>query len=123
MNVDAINSLAWKREDDHRVHETAVPSAVETIFRETALVTSHHPIATARSANSASDGPRVLAKERPKKMRETENPKDGPAVPRVPKFRTKVRFRKLVCLVWTTRKQNQVKKHWKVHRRVTHFSR
>ena len=69
MNVDAINSLAWKSENDHRVHETAVSSAVETIFRETALVPSHHPIAMARSANRASHGPRVLAKERLKKMR------------------------------------------------------
>ena len=32
--------LARERGKDHRVHETVVPSAVETMFRETAILTS-----------------------------------------------------------------------------------
>ena len=67
----------------HRVHETVVSSAVETIFRETAQITSLYAKAMARKANRASHGPRVLAKERANKVRKMENPKENPKVPRV----------------------------------------
>ena len=55
----------------------------------------HHAIAMARRVNRASRGPRVLAKERARKVRETDNPKGNPKVP-VPKVRTRVKPRKLV---------------------------
>ena len=45
--------------------------AVETIFKETAMFTSPHAKAMAISANRASQGPRVRAKERKKKVKET----------------------------------------------------
>ena len=77
--------LAREREKDHQVHETFVSSAVETIFRETALLTPHHTKATARKANRASHGPRRLATERAKKVREVENLSEKPKGPRVPK--------------------------------------
>ena len=62
-----------------------VSSAGETIFRETALIMSHHARAIARKANRASHGRRVLAKARAKTVRdkETERPKADPKVPRV----------------------------------------
>ena len=49
--------------------------AVELIFRETAMFTSPPAKAMARKINRARRGPRVLAKERARKVRETENPK------------------------------------------------
>ena len=68
---------------------------LETIFRKTALLTSHHAKATTRKANRASHGPRVLAKERAKKVRDIEHPKEHPKVPRVTIVRTKVRVPKI----------------------------
>ena len=59
-------------------------------------------------ANRTSHGPRVLAKESVRKARDTENPKEHPKVPRVPKVRTRIRLRKLVYLVLKTRNQRQV---------------
>ena len=63
-------------------------------------------------ANTASHGPRVLPKESVRKARDTENPKEHPKVPRVPKVRTRIRLRKLVYLVLKTRNQRQVQKFW-----------
>ena len=97
--------LARETEKDHRVHETVVSSAVETIFRGTASITPGHAKAMARKANRASQGPRVLAKERGR----WTNPEANPKVPRVPNVRTEERVRKLVCLVWRaeTRQKTQ----------------
>ena len=82
---------AREREQDHLVPETVVASVVETIFRETALITSHHAKATSTKANRASHSPRVLAKARAKTVRnmETENPKESIKIPSVPTVRTK----------------------------------
>ena len=66
MHVDAINSLASVKSKRWLV----VSSAVETIFKETALLMSHHAKATARKSDRESHGPRVLANERAKKVRE-----------------------------------------------------
>ena len=59
-----------------RVYKTVVSRVVETIFRETAFVMSHHAKATTRKANRASHGPRVLAIARASKVREMENPEE-----------------------------------------------
>ena len=78
MDVDAINSLALgtrKKATGHQVHEMVVSSAVETIFRKTAMSTSHHAKAMARRAHRVSHGPRVLVKDRSKKVWEMEDPK------------------------------------------------
>ena len=55
--------LARQREKDHQVHETVVSIAVETIFREAALLISHTAMAMTRKVNRASRGPRALTKE------------------------------------------------------------
>ena len=76
--------------------------------------------AMARKANRASHGPRVLAKDRARKERETENPKENPKVPKVRKVRTRVYSRKLVYLVLKTPNQRQVQKLRNLHRRTTY---
>ena len=70
-----------------------VSSAVELIFKETAMFTSLHAKAVAK-ANRASHGPRVLAKERAKQVRVVENPKENPDVSKVPQARTRVKTSK-----------------------------
>ena len=79
----------------HRVREMVVSSAVELIIKETALFTSLQAEAMARKINRAIHDPRVLAMERASKVRETENPKENPKVPKVQKVRTRVKNRKL----------------------------
>ena len=59
-----------------------VSSAVELIFKETAVFTQRHAKAMAGKANRAIHGPRALAKERAWKVRERKNPKDNPKVPK-----------------------------------------
>ena len=71
------------------------------------------------NGKKGSRGPRVLAKERARKVWETENPKENPKVPRVPKVRTMVKPRKLVYLVLKPRYQRQVQKHWNLQKRIT----
>ena len=52
MDVDAINSLAARTEKRKRIIEsTRRLGAVESVFRETALIMSHHAKALARKAN------------------------------------------------------------------------
>ena len=76
MDVDAIIllHLARAKEKGHQVHEMVASSTVELIFRVIAMVTSLHAKAMARKVNRASHGPRALAKERARKVRETVNP-------------------------------------------------
>ena len=83
----------------HRVHWAVVSSAVELIFKETVIFTKPHTKATARNANTASHGSRVLAKERARKVSETENLKENPKLPHVPKVRTTEKPRTLVYVV------------------------
>ena len=112
--------LARESESDHRVHETVVSSAMETIFRDTALLMSHHAKAMARKANRASHCPRSAGKGKSKEGK-GDVPSEGKntEVPRVPKVRTKVRGRKLVCLVWKTPKSEISQETQKRHRRIT----
>ena len=65
---------------------------VALTFNETAMFTQTHAKAM---VIRASRGPRVLAKERAKKVRETENPKANPKVPRCQKVRTRVKPQKI----------------------------
>ena len=88
-------------EKGHQLQGIFVSSAVETIYNYTAIFTSRRGKAMAREANRASLGPRVPAKERAQKVRDTENLEDNPEVPRVLKIRVIVKVRNLV----------QVKKH------------
>ena len=113
MDVDAINSSASGEGKGHRALEMVVSSAVELIFKETAILTQPHARAVTRKANRASHGPRGLAKERTRKVRETEHPKENP---KVPKVRTIVKPRKLVSRASKTRNQRQVQKLWNLHR-------
>ena len=53
-------------------------------------------------------GPRVMAKERVKRTR--ESPKESPKEPNVPKVRTRAKHRKLVSQVLETRNQRQAHK-------------
>ena len=82
-----------KGKEYHRVHETLVTSAVDTMFRETAFIVSHH--AKARRAHSPSHGPRELVRAPAKTVRDNET--ENPTVPRVPKNRTNVRLRWEEC--------------------------
>ena len=85
------------KEKGHRALEMVVSSAVELIFKETAMLTQPHARAMTRKANRASHGPRGLAKERTRKVRETENPKENQKEnPTVPKVRSRVKPRTLV---------------------------
>ena len=76
-----------EKEKGHQVHEMVFSSAVEVMFKETAMFTSRLAKVMASKVNRASHGPRVLAKERTRKVRQTEHPKDKCKFPRVPKFR------------------------------------
>ena len=116
MTQSVFLPLAREKEKAHQFHPTVVSRAVETIFHGDC--TSH---VTPRRGNdkkgtqnkswskSASQG---KDKEGKKKV----NPKDDPKVPRVPKLRTKVRVRKLVCQVLKTRNHRHVRNHSKLHK-------
>ena len=79
--------LARELERSHHVHEMVVSSAVETIFRETAMFTKPHAKAMARRTNRASHGAKSAGKEK-SRVRETENHKENPNLPRVRKVAT-----------------------------------
>ena len=64
-------------------------------------------------ANRASHGPRVLAKERARRV--MENPKENPN-PKMPKVRARVKLQKLVCLVLKNRNQRQIRNLRNLHR-------
>ena len=74
MGVDALNQFCcvWQRKKAKglQVHDTVASRTVETIFKESATLASSHANATTRKANTASHGPRVLAKEGAHKVRE-----------------------------------------------------
>ena len=81
-----------------QVHETVVSSAVDTTFRVTAILTSPHAKAMARKENRASHGPWSESAGKGKCKKGEGDAKENPMVPRVPKGRTRVKFRKLVYL-------------------------
>ena len=67
-------------------------------------------------ANRASHGLRVRAKVILKIT--TENPKENPKEPKVPKARTRAKHRQLVSQVFKTRNQRQARKLRNLHRHV-----
>ena len=69
------------KEKGHRVRVMGVLSAVEYIFNENAMHARAQASNRRARANRASHGPRVRAKERGKKTRET--PKECPKEPKV----------------------------------------
>ena len=62
-----------------------------------------------KKGSRASHGPRGLANERVRKVRETDNPKENPKVLKLPIVRTRVKLRRLVFLVTKTRIQRDVR--------------
>ena len=99
--------LHLAREKGHRVHEMDVPSAVEHIFNETVMQARAQASNRLAKANRASHGPRVMAKERARSVREN---------PKVPKVRTRVKPQKRVYPVLKTRNRRQVRKLRHLHR-------
>ena len=112
MDVDAVNSLPSGNEKGHRVRVMGVLSAVEHVFNETAMHARAQASNRRAKANRASHGPRMRAKERPKRPREV------PKEPKVPKARTSARHRKLVSQVLKTRNQRQARKLRNLHKHV-----
>ena len=86
--------LARTRENCHRVHETVVSCALETMFGENALRTPQHAKAMAREAIRTSHGPRVEGK-RAKKVRKLEHPRDIPRFQECQRSIHQVRVRSL----------------------------
>ena len=86
------------KEKAHRVRAMGVFSAVEHIFKETAMHAKAQAISRMAKANRASHGPRVSphsqAKVRVKKAR--ENPKEPKVRNKVPKAYTRAKHRELV---------------------------
>ena len=82
------------KEHGHRVRVMGVLSAAKHIFNETAMHARAQASNRLAKANRASHGPRVRAKAIAK--RTSENPKEHPKEPKVPKVRTRTKHRKLL---------------------------
>ena len=115
MDVDAVNFLfCLVKEKGHRVRAMGVSIAVEHMFNETAMHARAQASNCLAEGNSASHGPRVRAKARVKKT--SENPKENPMKPKVPKARTRAKRRKLVSQVVKTRYRRQARTLRNLHR-------
>ena len=82
----------------------------------TAKLTSHHAKATARKANRANHGPRVLAKRRVRQTRELGKLRDIEKFQECQSFVQGQKVRKTGLSVLKTRNQRQVKKHRNLNR-------
>ena len=108
MDVDAVPFSRLAKVKGHRVRVMGVLSAVEHIFKETAMHARTQASNRLARANRASHGPRVRANIRVKRTR--ENPKENLKEPKVPEARTKAKHRKLVSQVLRSRSQKQARK-------------